>query len=157
MRPARILLILAGAAVAGLGVFALLAARAVTVETADPSEALQRFSTVRASLGNAPAMVARDTSGRLERQLPAPATSTPSPITVIHVLAYRTANDRIIAADVPFWFFRLKAPAAQYLVRDTGFDLAELGLTAADLAEHGPGLVLDEQRDSGDRVLIWTE
>jgi len=157
MRTSRVLLMLAVAAVAGLGVFAAFASRAVTIETASPSEALRRFSMVRASLGSSPAMVTRGPSGRLERQpLPAAAAAPPA-IAVIHVLAYRAATDHLVAGDVPFWFFRLKAPAAQYLVRDTGFDLAELGLTAADLAARGPGLVLDEQRDSGDRVLVWTE
>ena len=32
-----------------------------------------------------------------------------------------------------------------------------LGVTPADLERHGPGVVLDETRANGDRLLVWTE
>ena len=53
-------------------------------------------------------------------------------------------------ADIPFWFYKLKGTAAQFLLRDTGFDLESLGIAPADLQQRGPGIVLDEARDNGD-------
>jgi hypothetical protein len=58
---------------------------------------------------------------------------------------------------VPLWFLRVKGPAAQVALRGTGFDLEALGLTADDLARSGIGVVLDDARENGDRVLAWTE
>jgi hypothetical protein len=62
-----------------------------------------------------------------------------------------------VSAEVPFWFFRLKGPAAHLALRDTGFDLERLGLTPADLSRHGPSIVIDSSRDNADRLLVWTE
>lgn len=52
---------------------------------------------------------------------------------------------------------RVKGPAAQYLVRGTGLDRERLQITASDLERHGPSLVIDQARTSGDRLLVWTE
>jgi hypothetical protein len=73
------------------------------------------------------------------------------------VLAYQAGEQRLVAADVPFWFFRLKGPAAQYALSGTGLDLKRLGITAADLERHGPAVVIDHTRPNGDRLLVWTE
>jgi hypothetical protein len=51
----------------------------------------------------------------------------------------------------------LKGPAIQFALRGTEIDLKELGVSAADLESHGPGLVLDETSANGDRLLVWTE
>jgi hypothetical protein len=58
--------------------------------------------------------------------------------------------------EVPIWFIRIKGPAAAFVLRDTGFDLEALGLTAGDLQRSGAGLVLDESRGE-DSLLAWTE
>ena len=75
--------------------------------------------------------------------------------TTLSVAAYDASLRRLITADVPIWFLRIKGPAAALALRGTDFDLAVLGLTAEDLAQSRAGLVLDEDR--GDRhVLAWT-
>ena len=61
------------------------------------------------------------------------------------------------AASVPFWFLKLKGPAAQMALRGTGLDLEYLGLAAGDLERYGPALVIDHTRPSGDRLLVWTQ
>jgi hypothetical protein len=66
-------------------------------------------------------------------------------------------SERLIRSEVPFWFFRMKAPAAQMLVRDSELDLSALGLTAADLQREGPTLILNETSSEGNRLLVWTE
>jgi hypothetical protein len=64
---------------------------------------------------------------------------------------------RLVRADVPFWYLKMKGPAVQYLVRGTGLDLQRLGITAADLERYGAAVVLDETNANGDRLLVWTE
>ncbi len=129
---------------------------ATNVTRAPASEADRQIQRVLAVLGDSPPLVTRDAAGRVSRRT-APAPPEPRPIVRIVVLSYRRGSERLIRSDVPFWFFRMKAPAAQMLVRDSQLDLQTLGLTAADLQREGPTLILDETSSDGNRLLVWTE
>jgi hypothetical protein len=141
------------AAALGLSVFALLAWQAVSVQQVEASAALKQFEAVRASVKGAP-LVRRDESGRFERLATA---SNDAPVTQLHVLAYHVSGQRLVRADVPFWFLRAKGPAVQYALRGTDFDLAALNLTPSELQAAWACVVLDEVRPNGDRVLAWTD
>jgi len=164
------------AAAFGIVVFGVMAWSAVTVERIDEATARARFDAIRASLGDAPALLRANDDGRIvrveaeglasrgtedSRGAPGASASSRSETSPrlkhLGILVWRAREERLMRADVPFWFFRLKAPAVQLVVRDTGFDLERLRLTAPDLEEHGPGLILDEIDENGDRTLIWTE
>lgn len=157
MRTSHVILIVALAAGLGLLAFGYTAKRAVKVEHADMPQALLRFATVRDSLGLAEPMLKVDGSGELVRA-PEPEDATEQPrLSRLNVLVYRSSQQRLVQVDVPFWFFRMKGPAVQFTLRDSEFDMKQLGVTPADLQKHGPGLVLDEDRANGDRLLVWTE
>ena len=156
MRTKRILLFLLAVAVLGLSVFGSLVWRATTVEHADRPDALQRFSDVRATFRPALPMLQVDASGQLIRHEHQPAAKGPRP-TQLDVLAYRAREQRLVRVDIPFWFFKLKGVAVQIALRGTGLDMERLEVTPADLEQHGPGVVLDETRANGDRLLVWTE
>ena len=152
----RGLLVFATMAVAGLLIFSVMVYRAVDVETAGPEEAAQRFAGVRATLPPGKPVLTLDDNGKvLRRDIPPDRASTS--IRQLRVLTYYAAGRRIVSADVPLWFFRTKGPAAQYALRDTGFDLDRLGLTPSDLQRYGPVVLIDHTRSSGDRLLVWTE
>lgn len=154
--PRRILIGLVAAAAIGIGIFGVMAYRAVTVERAQPSDALRRFETARSRLPPGLALLTLDDTGNVvQRQEPRP--GAPDLIRRLSVLAYHADSQRLISADVPFWFFRIKGPAARYALRDTGFDLDTLGLTPHDLERHGPSVVIDHAKGNGDRLLVWTE
>ena len=138
MKPSRIALAMVVAGLVGLSIFASLAYRAVNIRTALPSEAVTRVETVRQRFLNG-------------------AASAVSEVKLLEVLAYRASEQRLVEAHVPFWFLRMKGPALEFALRDTGLDLNRLGLTADDLARRGPGLVLDQTQANGDRLLVWTE
>jgi hypothetical protein len=72
-------------------------------------------------------------------------------------MAYQPRIGRIVRADVPFWFLKLKGPAARLALRDTGVDLERLALTPADLERYGPRIVVDHLSGTGARLLVWTE
>jgi hypothetical protein len=95
-------------------------------------------------------------AGRTLTRRPPP-TIRASPVSVLRVLAYRIPEQRLVRAAVPFWFLKVKGPAVQYALRDTGLDLDRLGITASDLEQYGPAVVFDETRHNGDRLLVWTE
>jgi hypothetical protein len=144
------------AAIAGVGVFAFLVFRSVTVEQAAPPDALREFAEVRGRLAWAEPVLRVDSAGAVTRR-DVPIASGDTYPKRLRVLAYRVPEQRLVRADVPFWFFKVKGPAAQYALRGTGFDLEHLGITAADLERYGVCVVLDETRANGDRLLVWTE
>lgn len=154
--PRRILIGLVAAAAIGLGIFGVMTYHAVSVEEVEPAEVLQRFATTRATLPAGPPLVTLDETGRVvQRAEPRP--GAPGPVRRLSVLAYHAHTHRLVTAEVPFWFFKIKGPAARYALRDTGFDLDRLGLTPHDLQRHGPSVVIDRVRPNGDRLLVWTE
>jgi hypothetical protein len=156
LRTSRVLLILLAGAVIGFTIFGDLLSRAVTVERAEPPEALRRFGAVRAAFGTSAPLLTLDGAGNVTRRAHAPVGVRVRPVR-LGVLAYQASKQRLVAADVPFWFFKLKGPAAQYAVRGTGLDLKRLGITASDLERQGPAVVIDHVRSNGDRLLVWTE
>ena len=142
------------AALVGVAVFGVLAWRSVSVLEMDATGALHNFETVRARVPGPP-LVRRDASGRFVRR---PSGNTTGPVpTELHALAYYVDGQRLVRADVPMWFFKVKGPALRFAVRDTGLDLDALNVTATDLENAGAGVVLDETRSNGDRLLVWTD
>jgi hypothetical protein len=144
-------------ALAATGTFGYLAWRSVTVKSAHPDEALERFTQIRDRLGTTIPMLSIDSAGTVtSRRQPAP-TSEPAVPKMLHVLAYRAPQERLVRADVPFWLLKLKGPAIQYSLRETGLNLERLGVSPADLERYGACLLIDERRANGDRLLVWTE
>jgi hypothetical protein len=142
-------------AVAGLFVFAFLAWRSVTIERADSGAALRRFAQVESRFRSSEPMLRIDAGGTITRR-PVPV-GEPARLSSLQALAYRMPEQRLVHAVVPFWFLKVKGPAVQYALRDTGLDLKRLGVTAADLEQYGAGVLLDQSRPNGDRLLVWTE
>jgi hypothetical protein len=144
------------AALAGIVAFGVLAWQSVTVEHAQPDDALRRFGEIRSGLGWTESMLRVDADGVVtRRQAPGPSQTVPP--TRLRVLAYRAPEKRLVHAGVPFWFLKLKGPAVRYALRGTGLDLERLGVSPADLERYGVCLILDEARGNGDRLLVWTE
>jgi hypothetical protein len=140
--------------VLGISFFGLLAARSISVERTDRTGAQNNFEDALAGIPSPTPLVRRDPSGRFMRRAPTPPAAEKP--THLYVLAYYADGNRLVRADVPLWFYRVKGPAAAYALRGTGFDLDALGLTADDLQQAGAGVVLDETRATGDRLLAWT-
>lgn len=154
-RDARLLFWFGVAAVVGIGLFGFLAWRSVTVEEVQPGDALRRFAEIRDRLPQAAPVLHVDANGLVTRRVPADGKTQRA--TRLHVLAYVMSVRRLVRADAPFWFLKMKGPGVQYAFRGTGFDLDRLGLTPDDLERYGVCLILDEIRTNGDRLLVWTE
>lgn len=143
------------AAVLGVTVFGVIAWRSVSVLDIDTRGALHSFEDARMRVPSTTPLVQRDASGTFTRR---PSVKAPGPApTQLHALAYHVDGERLVRADVPLWFFKVKGPALRYAVRDTSLDLDALNLTATDLEDAGASVVLDETRANGDRLLVWTD
>lgn len=156
LRPSRILLIVLGAALVGVGVFGLLAARVTSMEKMDKDATHLQFQAVVDSLDSGPPRLTRDGSGRFTNTSIGQEDPLIKPSKLV-VMAYRSRENRLVRSDIPFWFFRLKGPAAQLALKDSGFDMKRLGIRPRDIARQGAGLILDETFAGGDRILVWAE
>jgi hypothetical protein len=154
VRRVGLLILLCG--LAGIAVFGLLVWRAVTIEEAARAVAERRIASVRRELPSKAPLIEVDDEGRLVRMSSSDQNSA-RPITRLKALAWRATDQRLVSADTPFWFFKLKAPAARYSRAETGFDLDRLGLTPADLERFGPAVIVDHTSRDGSRLLVWTE
>ena len=67
---------------------------------------------------------------------------------------WRAAEPRLVSSDAPFWFFKVKEPAARIALEGLGFNLDRLQLTLSDIERVGPALIVDHTRDDG-RLLVW--
>ena len=95
--------------------------------------------------------------GAVINRAPAPSDDTASRPDRIVVSVYRADTNRLVETRIPFWFFRIKAPAADFALEGTGLSFQRLGITADDLRRYGPGVVIDRRTAGGGRLLVWTE
>ncbi len=156
LRPSRILLIVLGAAVFGFTVFGFLASRVTTIEKMELDAVGGKFQAVIDSLDSGSPRLTRDGSGGFINTAIAASEPVARP-SKLGVLFYRASENRLVRSDIPFWFFRLKGQAAKFVLRGSGFDMERLGITPKDIAEQGPGVILDESSANGDRLLVWAE
>jgi hypothetical protein len=151
----RIVLVALACALCGAAIFGGLVWRTVTITEVAPATASEEFAAARAVLPGH-ALVDIDDQGRVTRRESAP-DRAPQPINRLRAMAYQPRLGRIVRADVPFWFLKLKGPAARLALRDTGVDLERLAITPADLERYGPRTVVDQSSSSGSLLLVWTE
>ena len=102
-----------------------------TIEEVDGETAHERFVTVLEPLDSTDALLRRDDEGRWIRSEQTN-NQTDSRLKRIGVLAYRPDSERLYRMDIPFWFYRMKGPALGFVLRDTGFDLGDLGIKPKD-------------------------
>ena len=150
--PFGALLLAAVLACAGMAAFVV---RSVSSLSLDERAASTEFDAVLDTVPSKAPLLIRDASGVVVRRSVPP--SAGSPPTALHVLAYHVAGERLVRSDLPLWFVSAKGPLVRYALRDTRLDLDELRVTATDLRAAGAGVVLDETRANGDRLLVWTD
>jgi hypothetical protein len=144
-------------ALIGLGVFGASLWHVVDVERVEPDEAARRLDAVRASRPGQAPLPDLDESGRPTGPSPAVADGGARPIVRIRVLAWRAPEGRLYSAGAPFWFVKLKGPAASFALQRAGLDLDRLQLMPTALQRYGPAVIVDHRGRDGSRLLAWTE
>jgi hypothetical protein len=76
----------------------------------------------------------------------------------LHVAVYDRRAGKLVRFSMPFWLIRM-APDGKVSIGDGALDGVRGAekLTVKDLEALGPGLVVDDRKPDGDRVLVWTE
>lgn len=157
VRWSRVVLVLLVCGVAGVGLFAVMAWRATSSEVIGQADAMRRLDALQARLGSAVPILSLSPEGTVINRAPAPPDDIVAPLDRIIVSVYRADTNRLVATRIPFWFFRIKAPAADFALEGTGLSFQGLGITADDLRRYGPRVVIDHRTPGGGRLLVWTE
>jgi len=74
----------------------------------------------------------------------------------LNVAAYDPRAGKLVRFTVPFWLIRL-GKDGKLSLGDGALAGVRERLTVKDLEAFGPGLLIDESKPNGDRVLVWTE
>jgi hypothetical protein len=79
------------------------------------------------------------------------------PLQTLHVLAWDSDEEKLVNVAVPWWLLRLKSGPIQFGSYASGWDDARVRLTAQEIEQYGPGVILEAEGRHGERVLLWAE
>jgi len=122
----------------------------------EPVKADAELAAIRARFPNQTPLIDTDGHGARIQTEGRTATFT-GELQSLNIAAYDKRARKLVRFSVPFWLMRL-APDGKVSIGDE--ILGEHGvekLTVKQLEALGPGLLIDEPKPNGDRVLIWTE
>ena len=125
----------------------------------DETKAVAELDAVRARFPNQKPLIDADQDGhggQLQTE-GRPATFT-GELHALHIAAYDKRAGKLVRFSVPFWLIRM-APDGKVSIGDEMLDDVRGAdkLTVKQLEALGPGLLIDEHKPDGDRVLVWTE
>ncbi len=145
------------ALVAGAGYWAY-QSFAPSAELVNQAKADQQFDQILARFKDATPLITPDADGhgaRLRSEGRAPFTGQ---LQSLHFAAYDPRAGKLVRFTVPFWLIRM-GNEGKISLGDGALDGVRGAekLTVKDLEALGPGLLIDERKPDGDRVLVWTE
>ena len=79
------------------------------------------------------------------------------PLKTMHLLAFDQDDGEMAKFSVPFWVLRMKSGPIRMSAYDQGWDDRGVSFDVKDLEEHGPGIVIDVNREREGRMMIWVE
>jgi flagellar basal body-associated protein FliL len=146
------------AVVAGAG-FWIYQSFAPAATFVDQGKADAELATIRARFGNhLPLINTNPAEGEPAIRKDARGAAYTGQLQSLQVAAYDKGAGKLVRFSIPFWLLRLAPDGKMSLGDDALDDLAGRGkLTVAELEAFGPGLLVDEAKPNGDRVLVWTE
>lgn len=141
--------------VAGAGIYFF--SRHVETRVESPASAAMGFDAVTGRFAGETPLIELDEHGRfLRSHADRPARPGAPRPGALHVMAFDPRDGRTVRVNLPFWLLRMKMQGSiDFNGRQVQLD--DLKLTAEDLEQFGPALVVDHRAPSGERVLVWTE
>lgn len=145
------------AVIAGAGFWAY-QSFAPSAEFVDQTKADQQFDAIRARFKGQLPLIDTDEGGHGAQLRAEDRPAFTGQLQSLNVAAYDPRAGKLVRFTIPFWLVRL-GKDGQLSIGDgalEGVRGAEK-LTVKDLEALGPGLLIDERKPDGDRVLVWTE
>jgi len=125
----------------------------------DETKAVAELDAIRARFPNQKPLIDADDDGHGARlQTEGRSSTFTGQLQGLHIAAYDKRAGKLVRFSVPFWLLRM-APDGKVSIGDGMLDDVHGAekLTVKDLEALGPGLLIDEQKPDGDRVLVWAE
>ena len=114
------------------------------------------FDEVHKRFGDKPAFMEWKDDRPVLNEAAAKASTTTTPLTTLHVVAYNDDDGNLVRMDIPFWLLRLKKGPIN-LGTSAGGWTDRVKITVEDIERFGPGIILEASpRDRG-RALLWAE
>ena len=156
-----VIAMVAAAAVVGVG-YLLHKQFAIHATFEDPDAARRELDQIRAGFGDQQPRLHLMTAGdQAEVRLDHPASPSTQPLTALHVAVFDPSKHKLVRLTIPFWVLRYLPQKGTITVDgeeiSTRVNTPSGRLTAEDLEALGPGLLIDDQRPGGERVIVWTE
>ncbi len=127
----------------------------------DPDAGRRELDQVRAQFGaQQPRLHFSKAGDEAQIRLDQPDTPSTTPLTSLHVAAFDPSKHKLVRLTIPFWVVRylpegkIRVDGDEVLTR---VNTPSGRLTAKDLEALGPGLLIDDVRPGGERVIVWTE
>lgn len=129
----------------------------LTITNTTEGGATKEFDTVHAQFaGRTPLLEMRDGRPAYVAGKP-PETSSGTPVNDLHVMVWDPDEDRMLSIAIPFWLLRLKSGPIEFSSYTSGWDDRRINLTAEQIEQYGPGIILDTTSPGGERVLLWAQ
>jgi hypothetical protein len=144
-----------------IGIGAIIAVTAwvqqnLQVDTRSASDADQEFSAVRKEFGDRlPLLEVKDGRPQLTGEHAKASGPPATPPATVFVLAWDPDEGRLARFSIPFWLVRMKGEPFRLSAYASGLD-DRVDLRVEDIEQYGPGIIVDTQSRSGERVLVWT-
>jgi hypothetical protein len=129
-----------------------------SAEFVDQAKADQQFEQIRGRFKDQTPLITAEPDGHNVRLRAEGRAAFTGQLTALNVAAYDLHAGKLVRFTVPFWLMRLGHDGRVSLGDGTldGVKGADK-LTVKDIEALGPGLIVDERKPNGDRVLVWTE
>jgi hypothetical protein len=129
----------------------------LTVTDTTAGGATQEFDTVRAQFGGRPPLLEIRDGRPVYTAGKPPETRSQTAVDKLHVLVWDPGEHRLVSVAIPFWLLRLKSGPIEFSSYTSGWNDDRVDLSAEQIEQHGPGIILDTTSPKGERVLLWAQ
>lgn len=123
-----------------------------------PEDAAREMEALRARFGDERPLIVVEEEGEAKVDLEGRPRDHRDGLTALHVAAFDPGDGQLVRFSIPFWLMRL-SPEGKISIGGDVLENVEGSerLTVQELERVGPGLLIDERKEDGGWVLVWTE
>ena len=128
------------------------------VEPRSERDAQTEFDGVRQKFsGREPLLEMHDGVPRYTKAREAGRSLDGSSLSTLNILVWDADEERLARIALPFWLLRMKSDPIHLGAYASGLEEGGVDVRAEDIEKYGPGLILDTETSSGERVLLWAQ
>ena len=122
--------------------------------SATEAVAQREIEGIRTRFGSRPPLIEVIDPRTMDVRINRIASSDGARVTTLHVISWKREDSEIVRTEVPLWLARF---SSINILSQLGIAPAKIRLTVQDIERYGPGIVIDYNRPSTMRVLLWVD